>query len=138
MERFARGLWPPREAAFREALEAQPEALTIVDQELECGASAVAKQEYSSGERVTVETVAAERGERVDAFAEIDRLISEHDGKLWGKLDHGLGAKKAQAEGFELGRVSGTQMKRQTRAVGTLEEQAGVRICSRCVAWHKL
>ena len=115
----------------------QPEALTIVDQELECGASAVAKQEYSSGERVTVETVAAERGERVDAFAEIDRLISEHDGKLWGKLDHGLGAKKGGAECFELGRISGRQMQRQARAIGTLKEQAGGRIKRRCEAGHK-
>jgi hypothetical protein len=95
MERFARGLRPPREATFREALETQPEALPIVDQELECGASPVAKQKDCTGERVTVETIAAERGERINAFAEIYGVVGEHDGKLWRELDHGLGAKKS-------------------------------------------
>ena len=95
MERFARGLWPPGEAAFRESLEAQPKALTIIDQQLECGASPVAKQKHGSRKRVVVKAVAAKRGERINAFAKVDRLIREHDLELWGKLDHGSGAQKS-------------------------------------------
>ncbi len=44
MQRCARRAWPPRQMPFREALEAQPKALTIVDQEFEGGAPAIAKE----------------------------------------------------------------------------------------------
>ena len=73
----------------------QPEALPIIDEQLQCGASSVAKQEHSSRERVTVEAITAQRGKRINTFAKIDWLISKHDLELWGKLDHGLGAKKS-------------------------------------------
>ncbi len=36
-----------------------------------------------------------------------------------------------------MGRVSGAQMQRQARAVGTLKEQAGVRVNRRYVVGHK-
>ena len=74
---------------FRETLEAQPEALSVIDQEFEGGASAVAKQKDGTGERVTVETVAAQCGEGINAFAEVYGIISEHDVELWRELDHG-------------------------------------------------
>lgn len=115
----------------------QPEPLPIVDQELEGRAAPVAKQKHRPRKRIVVEAVTAQRGERINAFAEIDRLVSKHDLKLWGKLDHDLGAQKSCAEGFELDRINGAQMKRQTRAVGTLEEHSGGRIKRRCVAGHK-
>jgi len=89
------GFWPPGEMTLREALETQPEALTIVDQKLESGRAAVAEQKDSSGERVLVEVVAAQRGEPINALTEIDRLISKHDPDLRRELDHGLGAKKS-------------------------------------------
>ena len=86
---------PPGEVPARKSFEAQPEALPIIDEQLQCGASSVAKQEHSSRERVTVEAITAQRGERINTFAKIDWLISKHDLELWGKLDHGLGAKKS-------------------------------------------
>ena len=95
MERFAGGLWPPREAAFREALEAQPKALTIIDQQLQCGASPVAKQKHGPRKWIVVKTVAAERGKGINAFAKIHRLIREHDLELWRELDHDLETKKS-------------------------------------------
>lgn len=129
---------PPREAPAREALEAQPEALTIIDEQLEGRAAAVAKQKDRSRERVVVEAVAAQRGERINAFAKVDRLISEHDLKLWGELDHDSRTKKGLAEGFELSRVSGRQMKGETRAVSTLEEQTGGRVSNGIAARYKV
>jgi len=53
-------------------------------------------------------------------------------------LDHGLGAKKGGAECFELGRISGRQMQRQARAIGTLKEQAGGRVGTARRARHKV
>ncbi len=88
MQRCARRLRPPREATFREALETQPETLSIVDQKFEGGGAPVAKQKDGAGERVAVETVATQRGERINAFAEIHWLITEHDGELWRQLNH--------------------------------------------------
>ncbi len=79
VERFARRIRPPCEMSTREPLEAQPEALTIVDEKLESGAAAVTKQKDGAGERVSVKTLAAERGERLNAFAEIHRVVGEHD-----------------------------------------------------------
>jgi len=73
---------------FRESLEAQPKALPIVNQEFKCSAATVAKQEYGAGERVTVEAIAAECGERINTFAEIYGVVSEHNLKLWRKLNH--------------------------------------------------
>ncbi len=79
-----------------------------------------------------IEVVAAARGEGVDPLAEINRLISEHDGELWWKLDHGLGVKKACAEGMELSRISGRQMECQARAISALEQQARGRVGRGC------
>jgi len=53
--------------------------LSVVDQEFESGAAAVAKQEDGAGERITVEVVAAQCGERINTLAEIHRLKGEHD-----------------------------------------------------------
>ena len=102
--------WPPRQMPFREALEAQPEALPIVDQQLDGGRAAVAEEKDGAGERVSVELVAAACGERINSLAEIHRFISEHDGELWRQLDHGLGTQKGGAERLELRRVSDRQM----------------------------
>lgn len=88
MQRCARRGWPPCEATFREALGAQPEAVPIVDQQLEGGASAVAKEKERAGERIVVEAVAAQRGEPVDALTEVDGFVGEQDGELRRQLDH--------------------------------------------------
>ncbi len=96
-----------------ETLEAQPEALPVIDQQLERGRAAVAKQEDGAGERVTVETIAAECGKAINTFAEVNRLVSEHDGELWRELDHGSRAQQSEAQGFEVLRVCGGEMERQ-------------------------
>ena len=85
-----------------------------------------------------IKLVAAPRGEPVDALAEVDRLISEHDGELWRQLDHGLGVKKGLAVGVELSRVSRGQMQCQARAISALKEQARVRGSRECVARYKV
>ena len=79
MERRTCRLRPPREMTFRESLEAQPEALSVVNQQFKCSRAPVAKQKDGAGERVTVKTIAAERGKGINAFAEIHWLIGEHD-----------------------------------------------------------
>ncbi len=84
----ARCLWPPRQMPFRETLGAEPEALTIVDQQLEGCASAVAKEKERTGERIVVEAVAAQCGERIDALTEINRVVGEHNLELRRQLDH--------------------------------------------------
>ncbi len=90
MQRRTRRLRPPREVPFRETFEAQPEALSVVDQQFEGGRAPVAKQKDGAGERVTVEAVEAQRGERINTFAKIHWLIGEHDGELWRELNHHL------------------------------------------------
>ncbi len=110
MQRRARRLRPPRQPPFREPLEAQPESLTIIDQEFEGGASSVAKEKDGSREWIVVELVAAQCGEPVDTLAEVDGVVGEQDLELWRKLDHGLGVQEGCAEGVELRRVSGRQM----------------------------
>ncbi len=97
VQRCSGGLRPPREMPAGETLEAQPETLPIVDEEFEGGASSVAKQKDGAGERVTVEPVPTQRGKGIDTFAEVDRLIGEHDVELWRELDHGSRAKQTEA-----------------------------------------
>ena len=90
VQQFSCRLRPPREMTFRESLEAQPEALSVVNQQFKCSRAPVAKQKDGAGEWVTVEAVEAQRGERINAFAKIHWLIGEHDGELWGELNHHL------------------------------------------------
>lgn len=94
MERFARRFRPPREMTTREPLETQPEALPVVDQEFESGATPVTKEKDGAGERIAVQTLTAEGGERVNAFTEIHGVVSEHDGELWRELKHDLRAQQ--------------------------------------------
>jgi hypothetical protein len=138
MERLPRRFRPPREMTFREPLEAQPEALSIIDEELQSSAASVAKQKDSAGERVTTKVVATQRGKGINALAEVNRLICEHDGELWRELDHVLGAHECCAQGFELSRGNSAQMQCQARAVGTLEEHAGGSVYRRGVAWRQI
>jgi len=44
----ARQVWPPCEASTRKAFEAQPEALTIVNQQLDGGGAAITKEKHGS------------------------------------------------------------------------------------------
>ena len=75
-------------APFRETFQAKPEALAVINKQLERRAGAITEDEKCSGERVLIESVFAECGERVDAFAKIDGLVSEQDIELGDKLNH--------------------------------------------------
>ena len=106
MQRRTRSLRPPREMPAREPFEAQPEALSVVDQKFDGGRAAVAKQKDGAGERVTVEAVAAQRGKGINTFAEIYRIVSEHDVELWRELNHHLFTSAADS-GTRLQSVAG-------------------------------
>ena len=75
-------------ASLREAFEAKPESLAVVDEEFESRAGSVAEDEQRAGEGILIEARFAEGDERVNAFAEVDRLISEQDFELRDELNH--------------------------------------------------
>ena len=85
---------PPADASARETLETQPVASAIIDEQLESGAASVTENEESTRERVLQEAFLADRGERVDALAEIDGLNGDKDFQLRHELNHRLGAEE--------------------------------------------
>src|SRR6266852_5573517 len=72
-----RALRPPREPTLREALRTQPEALAIIEQNLEGGSRAVAEDIQGAAERIVTEHLAAHGREPIDALAKIDGLGGE-------------------------------------------------------------
>lgn len=76
--------------ALREAFEAEPKPLSVVNEEFERGAGAVAKDEERAGKRVLIERAFAKRDERINALAEINGSASEQNPELWDKLNHGV------------------------------------------------
>src|SRR5713101_2565515 len=74
-----RALRPPREPTLREALRTQPEALAIIEQNLEGGSRAVAEDIQGAAERIVTEHLAAHGREPIDALAKIDGLGGEKD-----------------------------------------------------------
>jgi len=52
--------------------------------------AAPAEDEERAGQRVFVKLIPAKRGERIDAFAEVDRLASEQNLELRDELNHSL------------------------------------------------
>ena len=89
-------LGPPGEASLWEALGTQPEALTIIAQELEGGASAIAEDEDRAAERLLREHPATHGCEAIDPFAAIDRLGRQQDSCLGGELKHQSVSKKVR------------------------------------------
>lgn len=71
-----------------ETFEAKPESLAVVNEEFESRAGTIAKDEQRAGEWVLIETRLAKGDERVNAFAEIYRLVSEQDFELRDELNH--------------------------------------------------
>lgn len=71
-----------------ESLEAKPEPLSVVNEQFERGARSIAKNEERAGERVLSKRPFAKGDERINALAEIDRLVSEQNLELWDELDH--------------------------------------------------
>ena len=72
----------------------QPEALTIVEQELEGRARAVAEDVDGALKGVVTQALAAHGTEPIDAFAEIDRFGRQKDAALGGELEHDQASRK--------------------------------------------
>src|SRR2546427_7852919 len=103
-------LGPAAEAALREPLLAQPKALAVIDETLEGVAPARAEDKERAPQRVAGQRLAAERGQPVDAFAEIDRLDCQKNPPVRGNLDHERWRKNNGTRGRRsLGLASGSR-----------------------------
>ena len=88
---------PPREVTLRQPLRAQPVALPVIAQDFQGGASAVPEDVERTAERIVAERAAADRGEPIDAFTEIDGLRGHKDPTLRGELEHQGVSKKVRS-----------------------------------------
>ena len=79
-------VWPPGEAALREALGAEPQALTIVAEDCARSARAVAEDRDGTTEGMVAEGCAADSREPIDPCAAVDRFRSDKEATLWGEL----------------------------------------------------
>lgn len=66
----------------------QPEALSVIDQNLHGRGPAVAKDEQGAFERILSQLLTAESGKTVNALAEIGRLNSHQYPHMGSQLDH--------------------------------------------------
>ncbi len=82
------GSRPPPEPALREPAQTKPKSLTIINEEFESRARGVAEDEQRAGHGVLAKLIPAKGGERINAFAEVDRLAGKQDLELWNELDH--------------------------------------------------
>src|SRR4029453_1163364 len=87
---------PPRKAPLRESLHHDPVALTVIEQEFERGARAIAKDVDGALQGIVAEALSAHCGESIDALAEIDRLRGQKDAALRAELKHHDPSKKAR------------------------------------------
>jgi len=79
---------PPLNAPAGESLKTKPVARPVIDEQFEGGACAVAKDEQGAGERVLRERAFAQSEERIESFAEVDRLAGEQNPELGNELNH--------------------------------------------------
>jgi hypothetical protein len=75
-------LEPPLKATATEPLLAQPEAVAVVNQNFDCGRSAVAKYKGATTEWILSQHLPAESSEPIDAPAEINRIDRDQDAHL--------------------------------------------------------
>src|SRR5438128_12514693 len=68
-------------------LGGQPKSLTVVSQNTDRFRTPAAEDKQASGERIGVESLAAELRQRVDAFSAIDGFDCHQDAELWRDLD---------------------------------------------------
>jgi hypothetical protein len=88
---------PEAEAALRQALLTQPEALTIIDQEFDRRAPAVAKDEQRPAKRVFGQHLPHTPGQAVDPAAKVGRLGGDPDAQARGQRDHGRVCQRLRA-----------------------------------------
>ncbi len=81
-------LRPPRETTLRQPLLAQPEALTIIDQDLDRLAAAVAEYENASAEGIAAKRHTTQTRQPIDPLAKIRRLNGQPNPHLGCNLDH--------------------------------------------------
>jgi hypothetical protein len=62
--------------------------LAVIAQDFERGAGAVPEDLEGAAEGIIAEGTAADGGEPIDAFAEVDRLCGHKDTALWSELKH--------------------------------------------------
>lgn len=79
---------PPAELSLRETPEAEPESVSVMDEEFEGRALAVTKDKKSPVKRLFGEPCATESGERINALAKINGLAGEQNAELRNKLNH--------------------------------------------------
>lgn len=116
VDRCVRVSRPPAKTALRETLEAKPEALAVVDEEFEGGPAAIAEDEQGAGEGIGIEMGFAKLGQRVNAFSEIDRLVSEKDFEMRDELNH-LSQKRRKSARREVSRSGVSCGRRRVRRV---------------------
>lgn len=77
MERCAHRLGPPAKFALREAAEAKPKPVAIVNEQFERRAGAIAENEERAGKRIFIQPRLAKGGERINPLAEVHWLAGE-------------------------------------------------------------
>jgi hypothetical protein len=81
--------WPPSEPAFGKSLSCDPEPLSVVRQDSDRFAAAAAKDKQAARKRIGIEFLAAELGERVNAFTSVNSFNRNQDAQLRRDLDQG-------------------------------------------------
>src|ERR1035437_8860048 len=70
---------PPHESSLRQPFLRQPEPLAVIDQDANRASTPAPKHKQASRERICLEFVLAQSGERVDALPAIDRFDRYQD-----------------------------------------------------------
>jgi hypothetical protein len=78
---------PPFEVAFRQAFRGDPEPLPVISEDPDRLAAAAAKDEQAAGERIGVEFLTAELGQRINAFSSVYGFDRNQDAQLRRDLD---------------------------------------------------
>jgi hypothetical protein len=78
---------PPFETAFGKAFGGDPEPLAIIGEDSDRFAAAAAEDEQAAGERIGIEFLAAELGERVNTLPAVDGFNRNQDPQLRRDLD---------------------------------------------------
>jgi hypothetical protein len=125
-------------ASARETADAEPLAHTVKGQYFEDRAAPISKNEDQAIVRIGLQLIAAQRKQPIDAFAEIDGLVSQKDFQLRQQLNHRLPPRRKLAtselmiEASKPGKVRVSRepsprssWRRQAAWVGADEESTG-------------
>jgi len=79
---------PPKKFPCGQPFLAQPEALSVIDQNFDGGSPFIAKYKHITGKRVGVQNLFAKPAQPIDPFSEIHRLSGQHYPHMRGHLNH--------------------------------------------------